>query len=230
MSLVFKLGYNGSSWVDKAMGKTVYEVPEDYPITAVSGVHGPAAYHTPWSGPSNGGYLYLADSLDFSFGAGDFAFSFWWNSRMSSINNSFVFFDYDETTNPYMILWYDATTVPRCMKFFVANTTSYQATVKFDIGSYYALNRFTDVEFGRSSGDFYLFMGGIKVSLYSEIFVGWSHGFTIPEITGNFRLMNYGPNKGCIEDFSIYKGECPHAAYAGFNPSYPGLLPGFQVL
>lgn len=231
MSLVFKLGYKDGNWIDKATGKTVYNVPADFPIEAVWGVKGPAAYHSKWDGDKTGGYLYLADSLDFTFGAGDFAFSFWWNSRSASINDTFVFCDhaYDGVTQPYMTFEYRALYIPRVISFFVTNTGSYQATAEFVLDSF-SVNRFTHIEFGRSSGDFYLFVNGIKISLYREVFVGWSHGYTIPEITGSFRFMNYGPNKGCIEDFSIYKGECPHASYAGFNPSYPGLLPGFQVL
>lgn len=242
MSLVFKLGYSGGAWVDKATGKTVYEVASDYPVTTVWGVKGPAAYYAESDGSGTAGYLYLADSADFSFGASAFTINMWFMQYETHDNESTYLFSYG-STSIYMYAYIWGTTKIYLRICDTTPTPDNICVVEWDLDAPdpWLYTKRNHIEIGRSSaGTFCLDINGQEEPITQVTYSGaWSSGFTIPEITGSFYIgknLSSSVAWGVMEDFSIYKGECLHPPLPGigvtptFNPSYPGLLPGFQVM
>lgn len=240
MSLVFKLGHNGTTWIDKATGKTVYKVDVgsgSEVITTWGGVSGVAAKYR------GGGYLYMADSLDFSFGGGDWTINTWWRYGGNSSLNGIV--SYGIGTTEIFELYFN-----NYKEFYInihqAYTEGGNGHVRYYYGKFnipeaiqtiLAGRAWTHVEVSRSSGAFLLFINGVNIPVFSESYIDTGSGellpgFAIWEITSSFYIGLHGSvpyySAATFENLSIYKGECCHTV--GFNPSYPGLLPGFQVL
>jgi hypothetical protein len=233
MSLVFKLGYKDGNWIDKAAGKTVYSAgtPAVAPGTGIKGV---AAYYSP-TAMNNGGYLYLADSLDFSFGANNFTINTW-IKRVGTLIQPQLFC-YGTEADPYLEAWFTyAGKFTIYVYDYAGGANKYWQVVWALSGSAYNNRAWNHIEVSRTSGTFILFINGVLVASPTVTSSGFTAGFSIPEISASWHIGNRINWKGessfnagqLIEDFSIYKGECLHTV--GFNPSYPGLLPGFQVL
>lgn len=232
MSLVFRLGYRDGAWVDKATGKTVYEKLDGSTsyITTCPGVFGVApkflvnSYYY--------GYLYSADSLDYAFGTGDFTMSVWAKPSLGCCDNGqrYLYQDHSAGT-PILNFMYYAGGSNHYIQFNAGVYGGDYCSVYFHLSGDMTPNRWTHVELCRDYGgeDFMCFVDGVRITDREIVYTGtYTTGFSMPDCNGSIMIGLADNFSSPLDDLRIYKGECLHTT--SFNPSYPGLLPGFQVL